>query len=57
MTPAFGREVFQHNIKTNIPNMGYDDTYTMNTQSSTQWDGFRHVSSHNGTVSKNSTSV
>ncbi|CAI7584952.1 unnamed protein product [Penicillium manginii] len=45
MTPAFGREVFQHNIKTNIPDMGYDDTYTMNTQSSTQWDGFRHAKS------------
>ncbi|KAJ5975932.1 hypothetical protein N7481_009639 [Penicillium waksmanii] len=41
-TPAFGREVFQHKIKTNIADMGYDDTYTMNTQSSTQWDGFRH---------------
>lgn len=43
-TPAFGREVFQHNIKPIIPDMGYDDTYVMNTQSSTQWDGFRHVS-------------
>ncbi|KAJ5224643.1 uncharacterized protein N7469_008146 [Penicillium citrinum] len=41
-TPAFGREVFQHNIKPIIPDMGYDDTYVMNTQSSTQWDGFRH---------------
>ncbi|CAI7634210.1 unnamed protein product [Penicillium pancosmium] len=45
MTPAFGREVFQHKIKTNIPDMGYDDTYTMNTQSGTQWDGFRHAKS------------
>lgn len=40
--PAFGREVFQHHIKTLIPEIAYDDTYTLNTQSGTQWDGFRH---------------
>ncbi|CAG7916499.1 unnamed protein product [Penicillium olsonii] len=42
-TPAFDREVFQHNIKPLIEGIAYDDTYTMNTQSGTQWDGFRHV--------------
>ncbi|KAA8651865.1 uncharacterized protein ATNIH1004_000763 [Aspergillus tanneri] len=41
-TPAFGRESFQHNIKCLVPNVAYDDTYTLNTQSGTQWDGFRH---------------
>ncbi|OJJ80996.1 uncharacterized protein ASPGLDRAFT_38604 [Aspergillus glaucus CBS 516.65] len=41
-TPAFGREVFQHNIKELFPGVAYDDTYNLNTQSGTQWDGFRH---------------
>ncbi|KAJ6120548.1 cyclase [Penicillium sp. IBT 18751x] len=40
--PAADREVFQHTIKTLIPDIAFDDTYTLNTQSSTQWDGFRH---------------
>ncbi|OQE07731.1 hypothetical protein PENVUL_c012G01811 [Penicillium vulpinum] len=40
--PAFGREVFQHSIKTLLEGVVYDDTYSMNTQSGTQWDGFRH---------------
>ncbi len=26
-----------------MENMAYDDKYTLNTQSGTQWDGFRHV--------------
>lgn len=42
-TPAFGRETFQHSIKTIAKDIAYDDTYTLNTQSGTQWDGFRHV--------------
>lgn len=42
--PAFNRETFHHIIKSNVPDVIYDDTYTMNTQSGTQWDGFRHVS-------------
>ncbi|KAL4875327.1 hypothetical protein BJY04DRAFT_232698 [Aspergillus karnatakaensis] len=41
-TPAFGREVFEHKIKPLGGGVGYDDTYTLNTQSGTQWDGFRH---------------
>ncbi|PNS14460.1 hypothetical protein CAC42_3746 [Sphaceloma murrayae] len=40
--PGFGREVFQHTIKELAPGMAYDDLYTLNTQSGTQWDGFRH---------------
>ncbi|PYH88961.1 hypothetical protein BO71DRAFT_122880 [Aspergillus ellipticus CBS 707.79] len=41
-TPAFGREPFQHNIKEIVDGIVFDDTYTLNTQSGTQWDGFRH---------------
>lgn len=40
--PAFGREKFKHEIKTLEPGVAYDDLYTLNTQSGTQWDGFRH---------------
>ncbi|KAK5170344.1 uncharacterized protein LTR77_004931 [Saxophila tyrrhenica] len=41
--PAFGRETFKHEIKTLRENVAYDDTYFLNTQSGTQWDGFRHA--------------
>lgn len=41
--PAFARESFKHEIKTLAENKAYDDLYTLNTQSGTQWDGFRHV--------------
>ncbi|KAL9081405.1 MAG: hypothetical protein Q9157_000124 [Trypethelium eluteriae] len=40
--PAFNRESFQHEIKPLAENIAYDDIYHMNTQSGTQWDGFRH---------------
>ncbi|KAF3914131.1 hypothetical protein AA313_de0207623 [Arthrobotrys entomopaga] len=40
--PGFGREPFKHTIKTLVENVAYDDIYDMNTQSGTQWDGFRH---------------
>ena len=40
--PAFGREVFQHKIKVLKKDHAYDDVYNLNTQSGTQWDGFRH---------------
>jgi hypothetical protein len=40
--PAFGRETFQHQIKILADGYAYDDLYVMNTQSGTQWDGFRH---------------
>ncbi|KAI1081668.1 hypothetical protein F5B20DRAFT_569615 [Whalleya microplaca] len=41
--PAFNRKAFKHDI---IPSLGspciFDDSYDMNTQSGSQWDGFRH---------------
>jgi hypothetical protein len=39
--PAFGREPFRHEIKVLTENIAYDDLYHLNTQSGTQWDGFR----------------
>lgn len=41
-TPAFGRQPFKHEIVTLAPGRAFDDKYDMNTQSGTQWDGFRH---------------
>lgn len=41
--PAFGRRTFQHTIKPIVEGVAYDDEYELNTQSGTQWDGFRHV--------------
>jgi hypothetical protein len=41
--PAFGREPFKHEIKILGKNVAYDDKYRLNTQSGTQWDGFRHI--------------
>lgn len=40
--PAFHRETFSHTIKPLASGYAYDDVYHMNTQSGTQWDGFRH---------------
>ncbi|OAL56023.1 hypothetical protein IQ07DRAFT_557958 [Pyrenochaeta sp. DS3sAY3a] len=40
--PVFGREPFQMKIK-QVTNSVFDDLYDMNTQSGSQWDGFRHV--------------
>lgn len=44
--PSWQREAFVHNIKVILGEggIGHDDTYSLNTQSGTQWDGFRHVS-------------
>jgi len=41
-TPAFNREPFRHEIKVLYENYVYDEIYHLNTQSGTQWDGFRH---------------
>ncbi|KAL3424566.1 hypothetical protein PVAG01_03846 [Phlyctema vagabunda] len=41
--PAFHREKFEHEIKPLAPGLAYDDKYALNTQSGTQWDGFRHI--------------
>ncbi|RJE22987.1 hypothetical protein PHISCL_04678 [Aspergillus sclerotialis] len=40
--PAFGRQPFEHKITELAPGIAYDDSYSLNTQSGTQWDGFRH---------------
>jgi len=56
--PAFGREPFHHEIKTLAEGLAYDDKYSLNTQSGTQWDGFRHFAHfssqkfYNGTTGK-----
>ncbi|KAF2672288.1 hypothetical protein BT63DRAFT_422776 [Microthyrium microscopicum] len=41
-TPSFNRRPFEHTIKAVAPGISYDDEYTLNTQSGTQWDGLRH---------------
>jgi kynurenine formamidase len=43
--PLFGRAATQHQV---LGVGGHDDVLTFNTQSSSQWDGFRHVRSHHG---------
>lgn len=40
--PAFDRRQFRHEILNKAPVIMNDDTIHINTQSSTQWDGFRH---------------
>ncbi|TPX18404.1 uncharacterized protein E0L32_011694 [Thyridium curvatum] len=40
--PCFGRAPFSHTIKTKAPRSVNDDSLAFNTQSSSQWDGFRH---------------
>ncbi|KIW30273.1 uncharacterized protein PV07_06028 [Cladophialophora immunda] len=42
LQPAFGRQKFEHKIVPIAEGISYDDIYHMNTQSGTQWDGFRH---------------
>lgn len=40
--PFFGRSVFTKNVITKAPRCVNDDTWSFNTQSSSQWDGLRH---------------
>jgi kynurenine formamidase len=40
--PCFNRVAFNHNIINKAPRSVNDDTVAFNTQSSSQWDGFRH---------------
>ncbi|PQE12771.1 cyclase protein [Rutstroemia sp. NJR-2017a BBW] len=42
LTPCFGRQKFSHRIVCKSPRTVNDDVVEVNTQSSTQWDGFRH---------------
>ncbi|KAJ5522602.1 hypothetical protein N7527_006717 [Penicillium freii] len=48
-TPCFGRSAFEHIIKNKAPRAVNDDILVFNTQSSSQWDGFRHYGSKQGT--------
>lgn len=41
--PSFGRDKFVHKIIPLAEDLAYDDKYDLNTQSGSQWDGFRHV--------------
>ncbi|KAK1057446.1 hypothetical protein LTR33_013639, partial [Friedmanniomyces endolithicus] len=40
--PLFGRQAFHKEVYQKTPRIVNDDVWTFNTQSSTQWDGFRH---------------
>ena len=40
--PCFGRSCLEHTIKKKEGRTVNDDILTFNTQSSSQWDGFRH---------------
>ena len=42
--PLFSRARFEHEVTGEPPSIGHDDVlHGWNTQSSSQWDGFRHV--------------
>ncbi|KAJ5135915.1 hypothetical protein N7448_004469 [Penicillium atrosanguineum] len=47
-TPCFGRSAFEHTVKNKAPRPVNDDVLVFNTQSSSQWDGFRHYGSREG---------
>ena len=46
--PCFGRSAFEHTVKNKAPRPVNDDVLVFNTQSSSQWDGFRHHGSKEG---------
>lgn len=46
--PCFGRSAFEHTVKNKAPRPVNDDVLTFNTQSSSQWDGFRHYGAKDG---------
>ncbi|KAI1468395.1 uncharacterized protein F4812DRAFT_426568 [Daldinia caldariorum] len=39
--PCYGRQAFKHSIHP-LGQVGFDDVYDINPQSTSQWDGFRH---------------
>lgn len=47
-TPCFGRAALEHTVKNKAPRHVNDDVLLFNTQSSSQWDGFRHFGSKEG---------
>jgi kynurenine formamidase len=45
--PLFGREPFRHEVTGTVDSTSHDDVlHNWNTQSSSQWDGFRHIRNH-----------
>jgi hypothetical protein len=50
--PAFGRQSFEQKIHNKAPRSVNDDILVFNTQSSSQWDGFRHYGSSSRLVSR-----
>lgn len=54
--PLFGRQAFQQDMYQKKPKIVHDDTWSFNTQTSSQWDGLRHYAYqkvglfHNGTT-------
>jgi hypothetical protein len=44
--PSFGRKPFTQELVNKAPRIVNDDILTFNTQTSTQWDGFRHYGSY-----------
>jgi len=49
-TPMFKRQSFHQQIIHKSPRTVSDDVLTFNTQSSSQWDGFRHCGLSHGSV-------
>ncbi|CAL5874236.1 uncharacterized protein PFLUO_LOCUS8524 [Penicillium psychrofluorescens] len=47
-TPCFGRAALEHTVTNKAPRHVNDDVLLFNTQSSSQWDGFRHFGSKEG---------
>lgn len=55
--PCFGRAPFKQTIKNKAPREVNDDTLEFNTQSSSQWDGFRHYAYQDSRVYFNGRSL
>ncbi|KAK0262388.1 hypothetical protein LTR91_017720 [Friedmanniomyces endolithicus] len=55
--PLFGRQAFHKEVYQKTPRIVNDDVWTFNTQSSTQWDGFRHFGYQKEAVFYNNTTL
>lgn len=55
LQPGFGRQALGHTIVNKAPRIVNDDVLTLNTQSSSQWDGFRHFGYQDAQVFFNGT--
>ena len=56
-TPLFGRQAFSKDVYQKKPRIVHDDTWSFNTQSSTQWDGLRHFGYQKAGLFYNRTTV